>query len=134
MANAFKMTEKVAFVSTETVENENGFKIPTNTTVYECWANRLNMSNSEFTKSYTTFNKYLISFRVRYCKFTKSLEFNTKNYKVRYKNQILNIISALDYKTDLKSELILEELHSEMKKILANQNKILKYLSEDEEK
>ena len=33
MANAFKMTEKVAFVSTETVENENGFKIPTNTTV-----------------------------------------------------------------------------------------------------
>ena len=39
-----------------------------------------------------------------------------------------------DYRTDLKSELILEELHSEMKKILANQNKILKYLSEDEEK
>ena len=33
MANAFKMTEKVAFVRTETVENENGFKIPTNTTV-----------------------------------------------------------------------------------------------------
>lgn len=42
--------------------------------------------------------------------------------------------SLNDYKTDLKSELILEELHSEMKKILANQNKILKYLSEDEEK
>ena len=42
--------------------------------------------------------------------------------------------SSNDYKTDLKSELILEELHSEMKKILANQNKILKYLSEDEEK
>ena len=36
--------------------------------------------------------------------------------------------SSNDYKTDLKSELILEELHNEMKKILANQNKILKYI------
>ena len=87
MANAFKMTEKVAFVSTETVENENGFKIPTNTTVYECWANRLNLSNDEFTNTYATFNKYIISFRVRYCKFTKELEFNTKKYKLRYKDK-----------------------------------------------
>ena len=31
-----------------------------------------------------------------------------------------------DYKTDLKSELILEELHEQMTKILSNQNKILK--------
>ena len=36
MANAFKMTEKVAFVSTETVENENGFNVPTETIAYEC--------------------------------------------------------------------------------------------------
>ena len=33
-----------------------------------------------------------------------------------------------DYRTDLKSELILEELHDKMEKILANQNKILKYI------
>lgn len=38
--------------------------------------------------------------------------------------------SSNDYKTDLKSELILEELHNEMVKIIATQNKILKQLNE----
>lgn len=38
--------------------------------------------------------------------------------------------SANDYKTDLKSELILEELHLEIKRLIANQNKILKLLEE----
>ena len=42
--------------------------------------------------------------------------------------------SSNDYKTDLKSELILEELHREISRLTTNQNKILKYLSEDEEK
>ena len=42
--------------------------------------------------------------------------------------------SSNDYKTDLKSELILEELHNEMKKILANQNKILKLINDEKEK
>ena len=37
--------------------------------------------------------------------------------------------SSNDYKTDLKSELILEELHIEMKKIMFNQAKILKYIN-----
>ena len=37
-----------------------------------------------------------------------------------------------DYKTDLKSELILEELHDQMTKLAANQNKILKMLNDDE--
>ena len=37
-----------------------------------------------------------------------------------------------DYKTDLKSELILEQLHEDMHKILVNQNKILKEISKDE--
>ena len=98
MANAFKMTEKVAFVSTETVENENGFKIPTETIAYECWANRLNLSNDEFTNTYATFNKYIISFRVRYCKSTQGLEFNSENYKLAYTDNLFNIISAQDYK------------------------------------
>ena len=40
--------------------------------------------------------------------------------------------SSNDYKTDLKSELILEELHNEIKKLTANQNKILKYINEKE--
>ncbi len=41
--------------------------------------------------------------------------------------------SKNDYKTDLKSELILEELHEEMAKILSNQNKILRIISENSE-
>ena len=39
-----------------------------------------------------------------------------------------------DYKTDLKSELILEELHEQMTKMISNQNKILKMLNEIEDK
>lgn len=38
-----------------------------------------------------------------------------------------------DYRTDLKSELILEELHDKMELILKNQNKILKVLKEEDE-
>ena len=41
--------------------------------------------------------------------------------------------SMNDYKTDLKSELILEELHDKMDKILINQNKILKELEKNKE-
>ncbi|MBR1936791.1 MAG: DUF1003 domain-containing protein [Bacilli bacterium] len=39
-----------------------------------------------------------------------------------------------DYRTDLKSELILEELHDKMEKIIKNQNKILSYLEDEDEK
>ena len=39
-----------------------------------------------------------------------------------------------DYKTDLKSELILEELHEQMTKMISNQNKIIKLLSEEDKK
>ena len=42
--------------------------------------------------------------------------------------------SQNDYKTDLKSELILEDLHDKMGKIITNQNKILKSLEEDNKK
>ena len=38
-----------------------------------------------------------------------------------------------DYRTDLKSELILEELHDKMELILANQKKILKYIEQEKE-
>ena len=36
-----------------------------------------------------------------------------------------------DYRTDLKSELILEELHDKMEELMKNQRKILKVLEED---
>lgn len=37
-----------------------------------------------------------------------------------------------DYRTDLKSELILEELHNKMDQILRNQKKIIKYIDDRE--
>ena len=39
-----------------------------------------------------------------------------------------------DYRTDLKSELILEDLHDKMEEILRNQRKILRYIEEEDEK
>ncbi len=39
-----------------------------------------------------------------------------------------------DYRTDLKSELILEDLHGKMDEILRNQRKILKQIEEDSDK
>ena len=38
-----------------------------------------------------------------------------------------------DYRTDLKSEIILEELHRQMDLILKNQKKIMKYLEDSDE-
>lgn len=38
-----------------------------------------------------------------------------------------------DYRTDLKSELILEELHDKMDKIISNQNKLIKALEKKDE-
>ena len=37
-----------------------------------------------------------------------------------------------DYRTDLKSELILEQLHDQIERLAANQRKILKFLEEKE--
>ena len=42
--------------------------------------------------------------------------------------------SRQDYKTDLKSELILEEIHDAMEEILKNQRKLLKLINTDENK
>ena len=39
-----------------------------------------------------------------------------------------------DYRTDLKSELILESLHDQMNDILKNQKQIMKYIKAQEEK
>lgn len=39
-----------------------------------------------------------------------------------------------DYKTDLKSELILEDLHNKITICINNQNKIIKYIEEKEKK
>ena len=42
--------------------------------------------------------------------------------------------SSNDYKTDLKSELILEDLHNKMSQIIKNQNKIINILTVEDNK
>ena len=42
--------------------------------------------------------------------------------------------SSNDYKTDLKSELILEDLHNKMSQIIKNLNKIINILTEEDNK
>ena len=39
-----------------------------------------------------------------------------------------------DYRTDLKSELILEDLHDDIQKLIENQKKIIKYIKDEEKK
>lgn len=39
-----------------------------------------------------------------------------------------------DYQTDLKSELILEDLHDKITILIKNQNKIIKYIEKKENK
>ncbi len=39
-----------------------------------------------------------------------------------------------DYRTDLKSELILEQLYERLEKVIQNQNKILSYLKQENDK
>ena len=96
MAN-FSMNDRVEFIAYTQIEDEDGILEDEEEVVYSCWANKKSMTNDEFVNSYATFNKYLISFRVRYCNFTKTLEYKTKEYKLRYKGQVFNIIAAIDY-------------------------------------
>ena len=42
--------------------------------------------------------------------------------------------SSNDYKTDLKSELMLEDLHNKMSQIIKNQNKIINILTDEDYK
>ena len=64
-----------------------------------------------------------------------------KSFSEDAKNILLTILYKIetsyeDYSkvkvyVDLKSELLLEDLHDKMEKILVNQRKILKYIEED---
>ena len=110
MAN-FSMNDRVEFIAYTQIEDEDGILEDKEEVVYSCWANKKYMTNDEFVNSYATFNKYLISFRVRYCNFTKTLEYKTKEYKLRYKGQVFNIIAAIDYQSlhkfvDVKCEVM----------------------------
>ena len=111
MAN-FSMNDRVEFIAYTQIEDEDGILEDKEEVGYSCGGNKKYMTNDEFINSYATFNKYLMSFRVRYCNFTKALEYKTKEYKLRYKGQGFNIIAAIDHQNlhkfiDVKCEVVM---------------------------
>ena len=92
-----KFSERIDFVKVETIENEKGIRKRVEIVEYSCWCNILSRSMQEVAKAYTTNTELLYSFRTRYCRFTKSLELDTRTYKIRYRGKYFNILSANDY-------------------------------------
>lgn len=92
-----KFSERIDFVKVETIEDEKGIREQVETVEYSCWCNVLSRSMQEVAKAYTTNTELLYSFRTRYCRFTKSLELDTRTYKIRYRGKYFNILSANDY-------------------------------------
>lgn len=92
-----KFSERIDFVKVETIENEKGIREQIETVEYSCWCSVLSRSMQEVAKAYTTNTELLYSFRTRYCRFTKSLELDTRTYKIRYRGKYFNILSANDY-------------------------------------
>lgn len=92
-----KFSERIDFVKVETIENEKGIRERVEIVEYSCWCNILSRSMQEVAKAYTTNTELLYSFRTRYCRFTKSLELDTRTYKIRYRGKYFNILSANDY-------------------------------------
>ena len=90
------LNEVIEFVSQNAVTDEEGYSNEEYKSEYKCHANIQNFNNSEFISAYTTNSKILISFKVRYCNFTKKLIFDIKTYKIKYNNLFYNIISAND--------------------------------------
>lgn len=90
------LENKIEFVSQNSIRDEEGYCNTEYKTEYSCHAGIKEFNNSEFIEAYTTNSKILISFKVRYCNFTKKLIFDTKTYKIKYNNLYYNIISAND--------------------------------------
>lgn len=108
---AISMRDIIEFINTDTIYDEEGYPTSSTKAEYKCHANIMNFSNSEFFAAYTTNNKIVISFKVRFCNFTKKLKNDTKKYKIKFENNYYNIIDASDYKNThqwiiLKAETI----------------------------
>lgn len=94
-----KFSSRISFVRVETVENEKGVREQVESVEYTCWANIISRNFSEIVKAYATNTEIVYSFRTRYCKFTKSIQFNTTSYKLKYDGMLFNIIDANNYKS-----------------------------------
>lgn len=93
-----RLSSRVSFVKIETIENEKGIREQIESVEYTCWASIISRSFSEIVKAYATNIEEAYSFRTRYCKFTKSIQFNTTLYKLKYDGMLFNIIGAVNYK------------------------------------
>ncbi|MDU4325708.1 MAG: phage head closure protein [Clostridium celatum] len=94
-----KLNSRVSFVRVETIENEKGIRDQIETVDYTCWASIISRNFSEIVKAYATNTEIIYSFRTRYCKFTKAIQFNNTSYKLKYDGMLFNIIGANNYKS-----------------------------------
>lgn len=87
------MNERIEFIRYIAYEDKEGIRHNDIVVDYKCSADRTSFSNSESSND-VILNNYDIVLKVRNCEFTRNLEFNTRTYKVRYKNIIFNIANA----------------------------------------
>ena len=95
-----------------TVEDDGSFgNRPNNKIIKTMYANVLNLNNSELVQAYETNASIIVSFRVTNTKFTKELPFKTKDYKIDWKGNIYDIITAVPTKDmnyiDVKGKAVL---------------------------
>lgn len=108
------LREKIKFIVFEKGTNENGFPINKDIIKYECRANLKHLNGKEYYASLTTNNKFVVSFRVRYCKAIRdimnmnsekySIEYNNKKYNVVYVYNINNEHHFVDFKCEVTNE------------------------------
>ena len=103
---------KIEFVSQKGFVDEEGYPTEEYPSEYCCHASIKDFNNDEFIAAYTTNSKLVISFKVRYCNFTKKLIFDTKTYKIKYNNLYYNIISANDLNQKHKYIIVKAEVVS----------------------
>lgn len=87
---------KIEFITSNNSIDDEGYPHSSPESKCTFHAEIKNFNNEEFMAAYTTKSKTVISFKVRYCKFTKDLCFDTKTYQIKYNNDYYNIINAND--------------------------------------
>lgn len=102
------MNDKIDFITTEIITNENGFTEEKESIYYNCWCNAKVLSFKEFYADSTNNNKIIVSFRCRNCNKLKDID--SLYYKIKYKGKLYNIIyivpSEENSYIDIKGEII----------------------------
>lgn len=104
------LNEKIQFVKNEDNGGVFSNKNANPTVVKTVYANVLSLNNSEFVQAYSINESVIVSFRVIYNKFSKELPFKTKEYQIKWKTNLYDIITAVPKDRnyiDVKAKVVL---------------------------